>query len=111
MIYLKKGKLPWLRQMNYNNLNKRKVYDLITKRKLDSKLEDITSDLPEELQKFYLYCREGIDFYERPDYALLKGLLHSIIHKEQFSNVLCYQWQFKQSTDLTYLQGKVTEYK
>ena len=63
-------------------MDKRKIYDLITKRKLDSKIEDITSDLPEELQKFYLYCREGIDFYSRPDYDLLKNLLHSIITRE-----------------------------
>ena len=30
-------------------MDKRKVYDLITKRKLDTNIEDITGDLPDEL--------------------------------------------------------------
>ena len=33
-----------------------------------------------------------MEFYDEPDYGYLKSLLHSLIYKEQFSNVLCFAW-------------------
>lgn len=65
----------------------------MAKKKFDTKVEEITQGLPREMHEFYLYCREGIEFDERPDYGMLKGLLYSVIYKEQFKNVLCFSWQ------------------
>jgi hypothetical protein len=87
MVYLKRGKLPWLRKLNAN-MSRRQRYDLVTKRKLETTAEDITNGLPEELTQFFQYCRDGIEFDERPDYGYLKLLLHSLIHRLQFSNAL-----------------------
>ena len=79
-------------------------YEQIKKIKLQTQIEEITSGLPEELKDFYIYCRKAINFYERPDYAYLKSLLHTLIHKELFKNVLCLQWQIEQDANLGELQ-------
>ena len=84
MIYLKKGKLPWLRKLNLN-ISRRQRYEMITKRKLETSIETVTEGLPEELKLFYQYCCEGIEYEERPDYSYLKGLLYSMIFKQYFS--------------------------
>ena len=89
MIYLKKGKLPWLRKLNLN-VSRRKRYEMITKRKLETRLEDITEGLPEELKVFYQYCCEGMEYEDRPDYGYLKGLLYSMVYKQYFGNLLCF---------------------
>jgi len=89
MIYMKKGKLPWFRRLNVK-MTRLKRYEKIRDFKLQTTVEEITSGLPEEMKDFYLYCRKGIDFYERPDYGYLKSLLHSLIFKENFRNVLCF---------------------
>lgn len=92
MIYLKKGKLPWFGLLRKANLSRRQRYEAIVKRKFETKLEDITNGLPEELQQFYEYCRDGIEYDERPDYSYLKGLLYSLIYKSYFQNILCFSW-------------------
>lgn len=56
MVYLRKGKLPWLRVKITPEMSRRKKYDLVTKKKLDTKIADITSGLPKELVDFYVYC-------------------------------------------------------
>ena len=102
MIFLKKGKLPWNRRLNIK-MSRIQRYEYIKKIKLQTQIDEITNGLPEELKDFYIYCRKGIDFYERPDYGYLKSLLHSLIHRELFKNVLCFQWQIEQDDDLVQL--------
>lgn len=49
MIYLKKGKLPWLRKINLN-VSRKQRYEMITKRKLETNISDVTEGLPDELK-------------------------------------------------------------
>ena len=56
MVYLRKGKLPWLRVKITPEMSRRKKYDLVTKKKLETKITDITNGLPKELVDFYVYC-------------------------------------------------------
>lgn len=44
MIYLKKGKLPWLRKLTAN-MSRRKRYEMVSKRKIESKVEEVTVGL------------------------------------------------------------------
>jgi len=110
MVYLKKAKLPWLRKLNAN-MSRRQRFEHLTKKKKESSLEDITEGLPEELKIFYDYCRKGIGFDERPNYGYLKGLLHSLIYKEQFTHLLCFQWQIPEDEKLGILQARLKEYR
>ena len=110
MVFLKKGKLPWFRRLNVR-MSRLKRYEYIKKIKLQTQIEEITSGLPEELKDFYIYCRKGIDFYERPDYGYLKNLLHTLIHKELFQNVLCFQWQIDDDPQLVQVQDMLMNYK
>lgn len=84
---------------------------MLTKKKRETPMEDITEGLPEELALFYRYCRNQISFEERPNYGYLKGLLHSLIYKEQFSHLMCFQWQLSQNEKLGILQRRIKEYK
>ena len=62
MVYLRKGYLPWLRNLKITNkMTKRQKYEAVAKKKMETKLSEITSGLPQELQQFYVYCREGMD--------------------------------------------------
>ena len=79
MIYLYKGKLPWFQRLNAR-LSRRQRYDIITKLKLGTSVDEITNGIPEELKKFYSYSREGINFDQRPDYSYLKSLIHTLIY-------------------------------
>ena len=90
MVFLKKTRLPWLRVKITNQMSRRTKYNLVTSKKVETKVADIVAGLPLELQQFYSYCREGMDFYDCPDYGYLKFLLHSLIHKEAFSHLLCF---------------------
>lgn len=78
---------------------------------METNLADITLGFPAEMHQFYKYCREGMDFYDVPDYGYLKSLLYSVIFKENFKTVMCYSWQLKQSTDLQQLQERLEGYR
>lgn len=41
---------------------------------------------------------------------MLKGLLYSIIYKEQFKHVFCYSWQLLNKTDVSAFQARVQDY-
>ncbi len=50
MVYLRKGYLPWLRNLKITNkMTKRQKYEAVAKKKMDTKLEEITTGLPVEL--------------------------------------------------------------
>jgi hypothetical protein len=100
MVYLKKARLPWLRVKITPNMSKRTRYNTVTKKKIETSVAEVVQSLPKELQDFYMYCREGMDFYDHPDYGYLKSLLYSLILKENFSNVMCYSWQLKKYPEL-----------
>lgn len=100
MVFLRKGRLPWLRIKITPQMTRREKYDLVTKKKMETEIADITLGFPPEMTRFYEYCRSGMDFYDVPDYGYLKSLLYSVIFKENFKTVMCFSWQLKQSTDL-----------
>jgi hypothetical protein len=55
MVYLYKGRLPWFKRIN-PKLSRRQRYDIITKLKLETCVDDIVAGVPEELKRFYSYC-------------------------------------------------------
>lgn len=57
LVFLKKGRLPWLRVKISSKMTRKQKYDLITKKKLETSFEDITRKLPPEFKNFYVYCR------------------------------------------------------
>lgn len=111
MIFMKKGKLPWLRVKINDKMSKRTKYNLVAKKKKESKIEDITSGLPIELYQFYYYCRYQLDFYEAPDYGYLKTLLYSVIFKESLSSPMCFSWQISPNSELQDLERDIKDYR
>lgn len=69
MIYLTKGKLPW--QGLQGGKDKREKYNMISEKKMSTKIEDLCYELPSiyycylniivEFALFYSHCR-GLEF-------------------------------------------------
>jgi hypothetical protein len=55
LIYFLKGKLPW--QDHYSLQNRSERHKRIKEDKIYMTLEELTSDLPKEFEKYMKYCR------------------------------------------------------
>lgn len=69
LIYFLKGRLPW------QGLQKKKLFDvdIICKKKMETKLEDLCKNVPDIFYKYLKYTTE-LDYYDTPNYGYLKKL-------------------------------------
>ena len=82
LVYLCKGILPWQGQKAKTQNEK---YKQIMNMKLEYKPEMLCYGLPDEFKQFFEYIR-GVQFTERPDYTLLKGLFNKALVKLDYVN-------------------------
>jgi molybdopterin converting factor small subunit len=52
---------------------KKEKYDKIKESKVETTVESLTKNYPEEFNKYLTYCR-NLKFEEKPDYSYLKKL-------------------------------------
>ena len=71
LIYFIKGTLPW-KNLKAKNAKDKQIK--IFSKKVNTKVEDICSGLPQEFSKFLQYARD-LHFEQKPDYEFLRGLL------------------------------------
>jgi len=88
LMHLLRGDLPWL---GLSAKSKKAKHELIRKRKVQTSDEDLCAGWPYELVQYFQHCR-SLDFYDRPDYEKLQGLLDSILANLGSSNDLRYDW-------------------
>jgi len=85
LIYLIKGKLPW---QSIPNPKKDDLKSLIYQCKLDTTIDELCTDLPEQFVPMMHYVR-GLDFAEQPNYRYLYGLLEEIQRTHWSDNNKC----------------------
>ena len=74
LVYFSKGTLPW-KNLKAKNIKDKQVK--IFSKKINTKVEDICSELPQEFSKFLQYARD-LHFEHKPDYDYLRGLLNEM---------------------------------
>ena len=72
VIYLFKGKLPWMNQKIKKSVKSTK-YKLIQKIKEETTPEDLTKGLPVEFLDFFKYIK-NLEYAEKPSYSSLKNM-------------------------------------
>ena len=76
--------------------------------KLEYKPEMLCYGLPDEFKQFFEYIR-GVQFTERPDYTLLKGLFNKALVKLDYVNDAIFDW-CKLSQPVDIYQNHVPKY-
>jgi len=79
LIYFLQGNLPW---QGLNGANKKKKYENIMNCKLDTTVESLCKDLPEEFSLYVKYCRD-LKFDQKPDYEMLRTMFRELMFKEE----------------------------
>jgi len=87
-VYLFKGSLPW---QGLPAASKQTKYEMIMQKKMDTPLNVLCSDMPEEFQKFLEYAR-GLKFEEKPDYQYLKRIFKELFLRKGFEYDFVYDW-------------------
>ena len=105
LVYLAKGILPWQGQKAKTQTEK---YKQIMNTKLEYKPEMLCYGLPDEFKQFFEYIR-GVQFTERPDYTLLKGLFNKALVKLDYVNDSIFDW-CKLSQPVDIYQNHVPKY-
>jgi serine/threonine protein kinase len=80
IIYLFKGKLPWMNK-TIRRSEKTTKYKLIQKLKEEVSLETLTSKLPEEFLDAFKYI-QNLEFDEKPSYSSLKNMFIRLYIKD-----------------------------
>ena len=88
LLYFLRGSLPWQGQ---KVKNKDERHQKILKIKIETSVEDLCKGFPEEFAKYLEYTR-NLEYEENPDYNMLRGLLKSVMRKENFSLDYIYDW-------------------
>ena len=82
LLYFLKGSLPW---QGLAGKNKNDKYDRIKEKKIQTTIEQLTRNCPEEFSKYLQYCR-NLNFEERPDYNYLRGLYRGLMERSGYTN-------------------------
>ena len=90
LIFLATGTLPWF-QVEKLKLNKVEKYFFVYKIKKSLNSKILCKDLPEEIAKYYDYCK-GLFFEEEPDYNYLRSLFKTILIRINHKNDFNFSW-------------------
>jgi len=105
LLHFLRGDLPWL---GLSAKNKKAKHELIRKKKANTSDEELCTGFPIEFVQYLKYCK-SLDFYDRPDYERLQGLLDGVMAREGFANDFRYDWSTKdQSGDGSSTDSKET---
>ena len=107
LVYFAKGSLPW---QGIKAKTKKEKYKIIMDKKAESKPEVLCSGLPDEFRQYFEYIR-GLEFAEKPDYALLKGLFSKLMVKLELVNDSCFDWcKPVETNDVDFYKDNVPRY-
>ena len=104
IIYLSKGTLPWA---NITSDNKDELYNLITKVKFETTVENLCSGLPQQFLDFVRYIR-GMTFEQEPDYKYLRNLFLIALQNTGGKMDFCYDWDNRINDENLYLQNSLS---
>jgi serine/threonine protein kinase len=106
LIYFSNGYLPW---QGIRVKKKEVKYQKIFEKKINTRVEEICKDLPEEFIKFLEYVRD-LQFEQKPDYGYLKEILGKIYVKNNIKYDGVYDYTFfiekKEKIDMEKLKAK-----
>ena len=88
LIYFIKGELPW-QGMHANN--KEEKYQKILRMKNKITANKLCERIPEEFAKYIDYTR-NLQYYEQPNYEMLKKLFISILNRFNYTFDYIYDW-------------------
>ena len=88
MLYFLRGSLPW---QNLKAKGKKDKYKAIAKKKIETTLDTLCKDLPEEFVIYLSYCR-NLKFEDKPDYTFLGKLIRDLFGKSGFEWDYVYDW-------------------
>ena len=88
LIYFIKGHLPW---QGITSKDKVDRYRKLLKKKIEVSPKELCEGLPEEFERYVSYTR-NLDYYEDPDYEMLKGLFTSMMNKANYIFDYIYDW-------------------
>ena len=83
LLYFLKGELPW--QYVKGNSND-EIIEKMKEIKLNTSLDDLCRDCPEEFKSFIKYSRQ-LTFDDEPDYEALRFLLEKVEYKSQINAI------------------------
>ena len=88
LIYLLKGKLPW---MGINCMDKNEKIKKICIRKIETSSSDLCVGLPKEFVEYFDYC-SNLEYGQIPDYTFLKNLFYKVLRDEKEKFDYIYDW-------------------
>ena len=88
LIYLLKGKLPWMGIEERDLIEKNKK---ICVRKIETSSNNLCAGLPKEFVEYMDYCK-NLEFGQKPDYTMLKNLFMKVIRNEREKFDYIYDW-------------------
>ena len=88
LIYVLKGHLPW---QGIPAKTKEERYRKILRKKMQTSAKELCSDIPEEFEKYIDYTRK-LEYLEKPDYDMLKGLFNLMLKKDNSKFDYIYDW-------------------
>lgn len=89
VVYLHKGTLPWqgLRPVP----SPHRIHEVFAKMKLEIPEEQLCCHMPPEFATYFKFVKT-LHFNEKPDYAYLRTLFHSVMEKLEFRMDWRYDW-------------------
>jgi hypothetical protein len=91
MVYFLKGSLPW---QGLKAKNTEEKYEMIQNVKVNTTLNTLCKDLPQEIGDIINYTR-GLAFDETPDYNKIKLTIKRLIEANEFKMDFLYDWVLK----------------
>lgn len=82
LVYMFKGCLPW---QNVSGVNKEKPH-LISKKKKQTTIAELTTDMPEEFSKYFEYVA-NLEFTDEPNYKYCNNLFYECFNKNNLGEL------------------------
>lgn len=92
-IYFLKGSLPW---QNIKEKSKTKKYEKIFDMKVNTSINSLCQNMPDEFIKYMTYCR-GMKFNQRPDYRYIIKLFRQLGTKSGIEYDYIYDWSLPET--------------
>ena len=88
LIYFLKGILPW---QGIAARNKEERYRKILRKKMQISPKELCKDIPEQFEQYVDYTRK-LEYLEKPDYDMLRGLFNLMLKAENNKFDYIYDW-------------------
>jgi serine/threonine protein kinase len=87
-MYFLRGSLPW---QGLNGNTKKEKYQNILDKKIETSVETLCSQFPQEFTIYLNYCK-SIRFEDKPDYGYIKRLFKELFFKQGYQYDFIFDW-------------------